>query len=126
MPCPLRWIPVAALIALISPALALTCDELKAEIKNLQQELAQDLQALANCNNHLGTCSQGQINGFQQAIQLIQGELSFDQSQLPTACSPPPPPNFDHVSLQGIEVVQTVQDMANSVRLTAGKPTFVR
>jgi len=41
-------------------------------------------------------------------------------------CQPPPPPNFDHVSLEGIEVIQSIQDTANSVSLVAGKTTWVR
>ena len=115
-----------ALISSASGALALTCDELKAEIARLQQTLTNEQNALANCNNHPGSCTPGQISGIEQAIAIAEQEIAFDQAQLPTACAPPPPPNFDHVSLQGIEVVQVVQDMAGSVPLIAGKTTFVR
>src|SRR5215469_18894793 len=87
-------------------ALALTCDELKAEIARLQQTLANEQSALANCNNHPGSCTPGQISGIQQAIQIAGQEIAADQAQLPTACAPPPPPNVDYVSLQGVEVVQ--------------------
>jgi hypothetical protein len=107
-------------------ALALTCDELKAEIARLQQTLANEQSALANCNNHPGSCTPGQISGIQQAIQIAGQEIAADQAQLPTACAPPPPPNVDHVSLQGVEVVQAVQDMSGSVPLIAGKTTWVR
>ncbi len=115
-----------ALIASGSAAVALTCDELKAEIARLQQTLANEQQSLANCNNHPGTCTSGQVSGIEQAIQIAQQEIAADQQQLPTLCAPPPPPNVDHVSLQGIEVVQAIQDMSGSVPLIAGKTTWVR
>lgn len=108
------------------PAFALTCDELKAEIARLRQTLANEQRALANCNNSPGSCTPGQVSGIQQAIQIAQQEIAADEAQLPTACNPPPPPNFDHVSLQGIEVAQAVQDFTNSVPLIAGKTTWVR
>jgi hypothetical protein len=120
---------VAVLIGLVTPvsvALGQTCDQLKAEIANLQQTLANEQSALDNCNNHLGTCTPGQISGIQQSIQMAQQEIDADQAQLITACPPLPPPNFDHVALQGIEVVQAIQDMASSVTLIAGKTTWVR
>jgi hypothetical protein len=117
---------VVGLIAASSSAMAQTCDQLKAEIANLRQTLASEQRALANCNSQPGTCSTGQINSHQQAIQIAQRELDVDLAKLPTACSPPPPPNFDHVTLQGIEVVQAIQDMPNSVTLIAGKTTWVR
>jgi hypothetical protein len=57
-------------MSVCGPALALTCDELKAEIARLQQTLANEQSALANCNNHPGSCTPGQISGIQQAIQI--------------------------------------------------------
>ena len=90
-------------------ARAQTCAELKAEIARLQQTLRNEQNALANCNAHLGSCTPGQISSFQQAIQIAGDEIAADQARLRTVCAPPPPPNFDHVSLQGLEVVQAVQ-----------------
>jgi len=107
-------------------ARAQTCAELKAEIARLQQTLRNEQNALANCNAHLGSCTPGQISSFQQAIKIAGDEIAADQARLRTVCAPPPPPNFDHVSLQGLEVVQAVQDTANSVPLIAGKTTWVR
>lgn len=106
--------------------LTIPCAELKAEIANLQQTLANEQRALANCRNNLGSCTPGQVNSIQQAIQIAQQEIAADQAKLPQACGPVHPPNTDHVTLQGIEVVQAIQDVANSVTLIAGKATYVR
>ena len=120
------FVCTALLLATSRAAFALTCDELKAEIARLQQTLANEQRSLANCRNSPGSCTPGQVSGIEQAIQIAQQEIAADEAQLPTACAPPPPPNFDHVMLQGIEVVQAVQDFANSVTLIAGKTTWVR
>src|SRR5205085_9336994 len=120
---------IAVLIGLIVPVswvLGQTCDQLKAEIANVRQTQSNAQRSLDNCNNQPGTCTPGQISGIRQAIQTAQQEIDFDQTQLLTACASPPPPNFDHVTLQGIEVVQAIQDMANSVTLIGGKTTWVR
>jgi hypothetical protein len=122
----LLLVVLIGLITSVSFTLALTCDELRAEIARLQQTLANETRDLANCNNHPGTCTPGQKTGIEQAKQIAQQEIDADQAQLITACAPPPLPNVDHVTLQGIEVVQAIQDIANSVKLIAGKTTWVR
>src|SRR5947209_7671477 len=120
-----KTLRVFTLMVAASSAPAQTCPDLKAEIARFQQTLASEQASLNNCNNHLGTCTPGQISGIQQAIEIAQQELSLDQAKLFTVCNPPPPPNFDHGSLRGIEVVPAIQDVANTVRLTAGKAAFV-
>ncbi|MBV8913860.1 MAG: hypothetical protein JOZ05_12570, partial [Acetobacteraceae bacterium] len=107
-------------------ALAQSCNALRAEVAGLRQALANDRQALSNCTNHLGECTSGQIESWQAAIQTAGEEIDADLQRERTACAPPPPPNLDHLMLQGMEVTQAVQDMANSVALIAGKTTWVR
>ena len=122
------WLMLSViLLALMFPlrSAAQTCDGVKAELAQLRSTLALEEQALQNCNNHLGTCTSGQILGFQQAIATAQEEIAADEQQLLTACAPPPPPPH-RVEVTGIEVVQAVQDLNNSVSLIASKPTWVR
>jgi hypothetical protein len=123
----------AALVVLILAGLvgvqgvaAQTCAELNAEIARLQQTVAHEQAGLANCRNRPGICTPGQEQSFQQAIDIANSEINADVNKLRTACAPPPPPDFDTVSLQGIEVTQAIQDMSNSVTLVSGKPTWVR
>src|SRR5438876_294801 len=117
---------LVALVVSQSLATARTCAEVQAEIARLLQTLANEQAALANCRNNLGTCTPGQVSGFELAIQTAEQELAADEAERRTACAPPTPPNADRVELQGIEVVQAVQDSANSVHLIAGKKTWVR
>jgi hypothetical protein len=105
---------------------AQTCNQLKAEVANLEQGLANDQRALANCRNSPGTCSPGQIQSFENAISIGDSEITAALAQERTVCAHPPPPPVDHVILQGMEVTQTIQDMNNSVSLFAGKATWVR
>jgi hypothetical protein len=60
------------------------------------------------------------VNGEPGTQACTNGHLS--------QCRPKkdPPPVFDSVSLQGMEVTQAIQDMGNSVPLIAGKTTWVR
>jgi hypothetical protein len=120
----------AALLALISsgsPAPAQqTCTDLKAEIASLQQSLSDDQTALDHCNNHPGACTQGQISAWQLAISNLKREIMADQFQLPSVCSPPPPPDVDHASLQGMDVVQVRGGTSAPARLIADKPSWVR
>jgi hypothetical protein len=107
-------------------ASAQTCNELKAEVARLEQALANDKHALANCKNSPGSCTPGQTQSWEAAIQIATDEINADLQQERTACAPPHPPNTDHISLQGMEVTQAIQDMDNSVTLIAGKTTWVR
>jgi photosystem II stability/assembly factor-like uncharacterized protein len=120
----------AVLLALIfysSPVPAQqTCADLKAEIASLQQSLTSDQAQLDNCNNHPGSCTQGVINSWQLAISNLKREIMADQAKLPSLCSPPPPPDVDHVSLQGMDVVQVMGGTSVPARLIANKPTWVR
>ncbi len=120
----------AVMVALIfsgRPARAQqTCVDLKAEIATLQQSLATDQAALDNCNNHPGSCTQGVINAWQLAITNVKREIMADQAQLPSVCSPPPPPDVDHVSLQGMDVVQVRGGTSVPAKLIADKPTWMR
>lgn len=120
----------AALLALLStgsPAPAQqTCADLKAEIATFQQSLSNDQTALDNCNNHPGTCTPGQISAWQLAISNLKREIMADQFQLPGVCSPPPPPDVDHVSLQDMDVVQLMGGTSVPAKLIAGKPSWVR
>ncbi len=116
-----------ALISFGSPAQAQqSCADLKAEIATFQQSLATDQSALDNCNNHLGTCTQGQISAWQLTITNVKREIMADQAQLPSVCSPPPPPDLDHVSLQGVDVVQAKGDTSVPAKLVADRPSWVR
>src|SRR5260370_23864183 len=74
----------------LSVAFALPCDDLRAEIARLQRTLASEQSSLANCVNHAGTCTPGQMTGIQQAIDKANEEIAFDQSQLLFTCSGPP------------------------------------
>jgi hypothetical protein len=114
------------LMVIASVAHGQTCSELKAEIARLQQSLATAQRGLANCHNILGSCTPGQVSSFQMAVDTAEQEILADEALLRQKCGPPPAPTTDHVSLQGIEVVQSIQDLANSVTLIAGKPTWVR
>lgn len=118
---------VSSIFSLLFPicGIARTCDEIKAELSRLRATLAQEQQALQNCTNHLGTCSPGQTQSFQDAVNIAQQEISADEQELQTACAPPPPPPH-RIEIAGVEVVQAVQDLNNSVDLIASKPTWVR
>ena len=116
-----------ALISFGSPGLAQqTCADLKAEITSLQQSLNTDQAVLDNCNNHPGTCTQLQTNAWQVAISNLKREIMADQAQLPSLCSPPPPPDVDHVSLQGMDVVQFKGGTSAPAKLVADAPSWVR
>jgi hypothetical protein len=121
--------PVIVLVLLVlTPALAFgqTCDQLRAEIAALLRTLSNEQNSLSDCESHPGSCTPGQISGIRQAIQIAQEELDVDRGKLSTTCNTPPPPNFDHVTLEGVEVTQAIQDLDNSVPLIAGKKTWVR
>ncbi|MBV8638398.1 MAG: hypothetical protein JO322_09955 [Candidatus Eremiobacteraeota bacterium] len=68
------------------------CQSLKSEISNDQTRLANEVQQQSNCENHLGTCSAGQIAGFQATIVALQEELTADRRRLTEVCALPPPP----------------------------------
>src|SRR5882724_10077437 len=93
-------------VTAIPLAYSQTCDQLKAEIANLLQTIANEQRSLADCNSHPGSCSTGQISGIRLAIETANAELEEDRAKLPTTCQGPPPSNVDHVKLEGVEVVQ--------------------
>jgi len=126
-----RHISPSLLIALalalsFSEALADACDDLKAEIAALTQTVAENGRLLDGCTQHPGTCSFGVAAGYDDLIKRDKAQIELDTAQLPLVCNPPPRPRVDHVKLDGIEVVQSVQDLGNSVGLVAGKTTWVR
>jgi len=91
----LRFTIIGALVygLLQSSAIAMTCDELRAEIATLEKEIAQDEDVLRNCSKYnFGDCSP---NGFAktsyQAAELYaQAALRADQAQMFRTCGPPP------------------------------------
>jgi len=116
---------LAGALMLVAPSSvsAQTCAQLRNEIANLTQALANDERALANCTSHLGTCTLGQTQSWERAIMLVEQEIAADRLRLATVCGPP---QIAHLSLDGMEVTQAIQDMSNSVTLIAGKTTWVR
>jgi hypothetical protein len=86
-------------------------------LARLEQQLANDQQALANCQNLDSFCKQD----WQSAIDLTLQEIAAEQQ----ACQPQPVA-ADHISLQGMEVTQAIQDLKNSAPLIAGKTTWLR
>lgn len=83
---------ICAVLILTGPSLvAQSCDELRSELLRLQVDVKNENQALQNCQNHLGTCTPGETQGFQQALQIAQQEINVDDQKLRFACTPPSP-----------------------------------
>jgi hypothetical protein len=133
---PLRHL-LAALFAVIATpvfaAPAADCQNLKEQIAHLQQSIAEMKNELAHCKG----CNAEQLNNTIKAANLT---IQQDQTKIKYGCPPPhppkpvPPPSTDNgppgpdinFKVTGIEVTQTVQDIANSVTLVASKQTWVR
>src|SRR5262245_1029031 len=64
--------------------------------------------------------------GFSETFcQIINGQLVCNETgRCCTGAEPPLRPN--EVSLDGLEVTQSIQNMSQSVTLVAGKPTWAR
>lgn len=89
----------------LSLAFALPCDDLQAEIARLRRTLAGEQSLLATCVNHAGTCTSGQMIGIQNAIDLANEEIAFDQSQVLFTCSGP-------ATLSGWRLTEVQPDIA--------------
>jgi outer membrane protein assembly factor BamB len=75
-------------------AMAMTCDELRAEMATLEKQIAQDNDVLKNCPKYYSDCGPNSyaVITYTAAIEYSEDAYKADQASLYTTCGPPTRP----------------------------------
>ncbi|SRR5579862_916901 len=100
------------------------CANLRSLLRRLLQQQVSTKEILLQLTDQ--NASNSLIANWQTTLTELEREIEFVGEEIREGCPVFPPPQPPWVTLDGIEVTQSVQDMSQSVPLVAGKTTVVR